>query len=319
MSNKSALVVLVVLSSLIYAEQGLAENTVWRIDSEHSTARLFLASSRNPGDAVNVGVARANGLVDRLGNDFATPDFDFTIYPADKTASLDRFKQNQNNDKAGNEPDYTLIRFKSTRVVRVDKKTFRVTGNLTLNYVERLVTYDPSEAYSGPVYGPAVTHSTTQEAVFEFHQVNPSGVQTTENGNSEWAAFSTISGENFPELLDAVSATDWPTFVSDEHCGMPLTVGEDFSGPYCTGETVERTPRKDLRCGMPATVGEDFAGEVCTQTSSPMLITDADEIGWEARHHGSGESNELVANEVQIQLDLQLTKMNSIVANSSGK
>jgi polyisoprenoid-binding protein YceI len=313
-----ALVVLFVLS-LIFVAPGLAQNAVWRIDSEHSTARLFLASSRNPDDTVNVGVARANGLVTRTADDSAVPFFDFTIYPADKTESLERSQQEQNNEKRGNEPDYTVISFKSARAVRIDKETFRVTGNLTLTYVERLAAYDPSEAYSGPVYGPAVTHSVRQEAVFEFHQVNPSGVQTEENGNSEWSAFTTISGENFPELLDAVSAMDWPTFVADEYCFTPLTIGEDYSGPACTGETVERTPRKNLHCEMPGTVGEDFAGEVCTQTSSPAVTTDAGANQWEARHHRTDEPNRLIANEVKFELDLHLTSAEVAPERISGE
>jgi polyisoprenoid-binding protein YceI len=318
--SKPALAVLVVLSSVIFVEPGLAKNPAWRIDSEHSTARLFLASSRNPVDTVNVGVARANGLVNPIADDSATPDFDFTIYPADKTASLERFEQNQNNDKPGDEPDYTLIRFKSTSVVPVDKNTFRVTGNLTLRYVVRPVTYDPTEAYSGPVYGPPVTHSVRQEAVFEFHQMNPSGASVAKNGDAEWSASSTITSHHFPKLLDAVSATDWPTFVADEHCVMPLTIGDDFSGPTCTGETVERASRKDIRCEMPANVGgEDFDGAVCSPTSFPLVITDPAQIAWEARHHTNGESNDLVANEVQIQLDLKLIKMNSTAAESLSK
>jgi polyisoprenoid-binding protein YceI len=319
MFNKSALVVFVVLSSLIFVEPGLAKNADSRIDSEHSTARLFLASSRNPVDTVNVGVARANGLVNPIADDSATSDFDFTIYPADKTASLERYEQNQNDDKPGDEPDYTLIRFKSTSVVRIDNKTFRVTGNLTLRYVVRPVTYDPTEAYSGPVYGPVITHSVRQAAVFTFHQVNPSGAWAANNGDAEWSAFSTITADHFPRLLDAVSTTDWPAFVADQHCVMPSAIGgDDFSGPTCTGETVKREARKDIRCGMPANVGEDFDGAACSPTSFPLVITDPAEIAWEARHDRNGEQNELIANEVQIQLDLKLIKMNSTVADNLG-
>jgi hypothetical protein len=70
---------------------------------------------------------------------------------------------------------------------------------------------------------------------------------------------------------------------------------------------------------MPTTVGEGFAGEVCTQTSFPMVITDPAEIDWEARHHRSGEPNELVANEVQIELDLHLTSTNFAPERTSGE
>ena len=304
----SALVALVVLGDFIFVVPAPAQNTIWRIDSEHSTGRLFLASSSNADATVNVGVARTNGLVTRNADDSAMPDFDFTIYPADKTASLERFQREQNNDKPGNEPDYTVISFKSTRVVRVDKETFRVTGNLTLTYVQRLATFDPSEAYSGPGYGPAITDSVRQEAVFEFRQVDPSGAQAAKKGNAEWFAVSTISGENFPELLEAVSATNWPTFVVGEHCVMPSTVGEDYSGSACTGETVEPAPRKDLHCETPTTAGEDYVGEVCTQAS------DAGENGLR-----SGEPSRLVANAVKIELDLHLTSANVAPERSSGE
>lgn len=314
MFKRSALVVLVVLSSFVLVVPTPAQNTVWRIDSEHSTGRLFLASSGNPDATVNVGVARANGLLTRNADDSGMTDFDFTIYPADKTASLERFQQEQNNDKPGNEPDYTVISFKSTRVVRVDEETLRVTGNLTLTYVEHLVTLDPSEAYAGPVYGPAITHSVRQKAVFEFRQVDPSGAQTAKKGNAEWFAVSTISGENFPELLEAVSATNWPTFVADQRCVMPSNMGEDYSGSTCTGETVEPAPRKDLHCEMPTMVGEDYAGEVCTQTSSPVVATDAAE-----NRLRSSEPNQLVANAVKIELDLHLTSADVVSQRSSGQ
>jgi polyisoprenoid-binding protein YceI len=310
----SDLVVLVVLSGFIFVVPAPAQNAIGRIDSEHSTGRLFLASSRNPDATVSVGVARANGLVTRNADDSTMPDFDFTIYPADKTASLERFQQERQTEKPGDDLDYTVVSFKSTRVVRVDKETFRVTGNLTLTYVQRLATFDPSEAYSGPVYGPAIIHSVRQEAVFEFRQVDTSGAQAAKKGNAEWFAVSTISGENFPELLEAVSATNWPTFVADENCVMPSTIGEDYPGPACAGETVGPAPRKDLHCEMPTTAGEDYAGEVCAQTSSPVVTTDAGE-----NRLRSSEPNQFVANAVKIELDLHLTSANVLPERSSGE
>jgi hypothetical protein len=137
-----------------------------------------------------------------------------------------------------------------------------------------------------------------QEAVFEFRQVDPSGAQAAKKGNAEWFAVSTISGENFPELLEAVSATNWPTFVADENCVMPSTVGEDYSGSACTGETVEPAPCKDLHCEMPTTVGEDYAGENGPRSSEP---------------------SRLVANAVKIELDLHLTSANVAPERSSGE
>src|SRR5271163_2129863 len=134
MLKKLALVVLLVIGGMMVILPAVAQNTVWRIDSEHSTARLFLASSKNPGARDNVGVARTSGAIDREAGDSARSDFDFTIYPADKTA-----------DESGSNPDYTAISFKSTHVVPVDDETVHVTGDLTLSYVERSVNADPSE------------------------------------------------------------------------------------------------------------------------------------------------------------------------------
>jgi len=283
MLRKSVLVVLLVMGGMMVALPAVAQNTVWRIDSEHSTARFFLASSKNPDTGDNVGVARTSGVIDQEAGDSTRSDFNFTIYPADKIA-----------DQSGNNPDYTVISFKSTYVVPVNEETFRVTGDLTLNYVEQSVTSDPSEAYSGPVYGPPVHHSVTQEAVFEFHKVTPAGTQKATDNKAKWLASSTTIGEDFPQLLNVVSSTNWPTFVADERCVVP-SVGEDFSGPSCTGETVERMARADVQCEVPS-VGEDFSGEICTETS-PVEV----------------------ANEVQMQLDLHLTRTAPAMAAISGQ
>jgi hypothetical protein len=299
MFRKLAFWALLVIGSLIVVTPAKAQSTVWRVDSEHSTARVFLASSRNADADLNLGVARASGTVIRTGSDSENPVFDFVIYPAEK-------------------PDDTVIHFKSTRVVREDRETYRVAGGLTLTYVQRSVTYDPSEAYSGPVYGPAVTHSVKQKAIFEFHKVDPSAARPVKEGSVEWIASSTINGESFPELLKAVATTVWPTFVADERCVMPSSVGEDFSGPACTGERVETAARKDLNCDMPATIGDDFAGEVCTPTSTPMVVAPSRDNQQHALRHNNAEPSVLVANEVKFQLDLQLTETNSTAVAGSG-
>jgi len=295
MFKKFAFVALLAISAMICARPVVAQSSTWRIDSEHSTARLFLASSNNPDSGVNVGVARTIGVIDQgvieqnAGNS-TVPSFDFTIYPADKTAPPDPSKHEQSSD-----PDYTVISFKSTDVVPVDNGTFRVRGDMTLTYVQRVATYDPTEAYAGAVYGPAVTYSVTEPADFEFQRVSPSALQKANEDKAEWLATSTTVGEMFPQLMNAVSTTNWPTFVADEKCVAPSNVGEDFSGPACTGTTIEVAARADVRCEVPS-VGEGFAGEVCTETSPVQ-----------------------VANEVRMQLDLHLTRTDSAASASSGQ
>lgn len=299
----------VALSGVISVAPALAQNSVSQIDSEHSTARLYLASSKNPNASLNVGVARASGAVKLSSGNSATPNFDFTIYPADEKPSLTKSAAGRREEK----PNYTVIAFKSRRVVSLTADTYRVSGDLTLTYVQRSVSYDPSESYSGPTYGPAITSSQTQSASFEFRRAISSG----NSANAEWIASSTISGEDFPELLNAVSSTVWPVFVADEQCSTPANVGEDFSGPACTGEVVEVAARKDLRCDTPAMVGEDFSGEVCTQIAPSIVAPDQGQA-ISAKHRHNADPNHLVANEVQIKLDLLTTGSSSTASLTSG-
>jgi len=284
MSKKLGLISFAVISAVICVRSAAAQNAVWRIDPEHSTARLFLASAKNPESSVNVGVARSSGVIIQTSNSKA-PTFNFTIYPADHSLN------------AASDPEYTVIHFKSTRVVPIDEANLRVTGDLTVTHVERLATFDPTEAYAGAVYGPAVTNSATHPAVFRFHRMSAYGVTSATRDRAEWSASSATLAEDFPELMNAVSTANWPTFVADERCATPSTVGEDYSGAKCTGETVERTARADVHCEVPSTVGEDFAGQVCTETSPVRLV----------------------ANEVHMQLDLHLTRTESAALVSSGQ
>ncbi len=312
MFKKIAEIAFVAVAGIAFVAPALAQNSVSQIDSEHSTARLYLASSKNPTDSVNVGVARTSGVVALSAGNSTTPDFDFTIYPADKKSVLADSADNLRDDKA----DYTIIAFKSRRVVPLAAGAYRVSGDLTLSYVQRTVSYDPSESYSGPTYGPAITLSQTEPASFEFRRATPS----VNSANAEWIASSTIHAEDFPQLLATVSSTVWPVFVADEHCAMPSNIGrEDYSGPTCTGERVDVAARKDLHCEAPATVGEDFAGEVCTQVDPFLATTEPEQSLSTSRHHKNADSTRLVANEVQIQLDLLTTSSSATVSLASGE
>jgi polyisoprenoid-binding protein YceI len=307
----------VVLVGIISAMPVAAQNNTWRIDSEHSTARLFLASSKTPDAEVNVGIARLRGVVDDIGGDPRASAFDFTIYPADET-----IVPSSSEETRGDLPDadvYTVISFKSKQVVPTGGANFRVTGDLTVTYIERTATYDATVAYSGPVYGPPVMHSEKREAVFVFQRMSAPTSQKPNERAAELSGSSAIVAEDFPELVNAVSATDWPALVADEHCVMPLDIGEDFSGPRCSGEAVEPTPRTDVHCRMRTRVGEDFAGEVCTGTPLQLGTSERAETPAEKPKHGRGAQNNLVANELKIQLDLQLTRTAPIVSEARGE
>jgi polyisoprenoid-binding protein YceI len=309
--------VVIVLVGIISAMPVAAQNTAWRIDSEHSTARFFVASSKTPDAIVNVGIARLSGVVDDIAGDPGESAFDFTIYPADETTV-----PTTSDETRSDLPDadaYTVISFKSKRAVPTGGGAFRVTGDLTLTYIERITTYDATVAYGGPVYGPPVKHSEKREAVFVFQRMSALTSQTPNGHTAELSGSSAIAAEDFPELFSAVSTTEWPAFVADQRCVMPLNVGEDFSGALCSGEAVKPTPRTDIHCRMRATVGQDFAGEVCTGTPLQMETSEGAGSRAEERHHGPGAPNNLVANELKIQVDLQLTRTDSLLLGGGGK
>jgi hypothetical protein len=312
MARKLAVFAFVSLTGMFSVAPVFAQNSVSQIDSEHSTARLYLASSKNPNGSVNVGVARTSGVIKLSADDSATPDFDFTIYPADEKSS----PVNSEAGRRGEPADYTVISFKSSRVVPLVADTFRVSGQLTTTFVQHVASYEPSESYSGATYGPSITRSENREVAFEFRRVTAPG----NSGNGEWTASATVLGEDSPELLNAVSSTVWPVFVADERCVTSSTnVGEDFSGPACTGERVDVAARKDLHCEAPATVGEDFAGEVCAQADPFLTTADPEQTLSASRHHNNAGSTRLVANEVHIQLDLLTTSSSSAASLTSGK
>jgi hypothetical protein len=120
--------------------------------------------------------------------------------------------------------------------------------------------------------------------------------------------------------MTAVASTVWPVFVADEKCSTPSNLGtEDYSGPTCTGERVDVAARKDLRCDISLTVGEDFSGEVCTQVA-PSIVTPNQQHTLSAKHHRSNaDANHIVANEVQIRLDLFTTGPGSTVSMAAGQ
>src|SRR5260221_13484698 len=307
MLKKFSTFALIAVAGFASVAPAFAQSSVSRIDAEHSTARLYLASSTNPDANLNVGVARTAGVVKLNPADSAIPDYHFQIYPAYKHLSLAASRREA-------KPDYTIIAFKSRRVVPLAANSYRVSGDLTLTFVQRTVSYDPSEGYSGPTYGPSITLSQSQPASFEFHRATASD----NTAAHEWIPSSNISVQHFPELMTAVSSTVWPVFVADEKCSAPSNLGtEDYSGPACTGERIDATARKDLSCDTPLPFGEDFSAEVCTQVA-PSIVTPDQCQTFSARHqHNKTNANHIVANEIQIRLDLFTTGPGSAISVAS--
>ncbi|HYA63506.1 MAG TPA: YceI family protein [Candidatus Sulfotelmatobacter sp.] len=311
----------IAIVGLLAGRLAMAQSNTAPIDSQYSAARLFLSSSKSPDKEINVGVARVSGNIRWSANDPSQSVFDFTAYPADQGEPALEFDDHEANQEFPTTASYTVIDFKSKRVEPNDDGSFRVTGDLTVTQVERIATYEPSEAYSGPTYGAAVVHSATRDAVFVFRRAQSTDVKAEKlsTGAALWLASSVVSAKELPELLKAVAATDWPVFVEEERCDMPANVGEDYSGPACSTKIVDRVARTDVQCSMPSFVGEDFAGEQCT--GAPLQTPTSTTTGSQSvnRHHSSDDPQQLVADEVRLQLELQLGQPNSARLGTSGQ
>ena len=310
MARASDGLILSVLTGLFFANPVLAQTTVWGIDSMHSAARLFVSSSNRRDTRINVGVAILSGEIRQNTGDSLPAAFAFQIYPADKNPKLVQPEGRGTEPHGLNSTGSTIFTFSSRAVEPVDEKTVRVRGDLTATYVSRDATYDPSKGYSGPVFGPPITHTMKREAIFVFRRVVHAGAREEERRNAEWSASSTIPSDAFPELWNAVVTTDWPAFVLGEQCVMPSSVGGALTGPACEGRVVEPAPRTDIHCVMPSAVGEDFAGEVCTGAPLPVVPKRENESR-AGGGHGNKSSPQLLANELEIELHVSLAEAHS--------
>jgi hypothetical protein len=221
----------------------------------------FPSAQANP-NSFNVGVVQVNGKIHLVAGNLAASLADFTLASAD-TGTLQ-----------------TNIAFKSTRTV-VENDEVDVIGDLTLTILERCATYNPTEDYAGPVYGERVAHDVTRPVVFVF----PKAKLAEQNAKAEVSGTALIGRESFPELLRAIYAVNWPPLVEDERCQMPTGVGEDYTGPSCTGTVVETHNAASVL----ASVGEDYRG---SETASPA------------------------GNQLKIVLNLQLTRESSVATAS---
>jgi hypothetical protein len=163
--------------------------------------------------------------------------------------------------------DQTLLTFRSTRIMRTGNGKLEVIGELTLTRVERTVEATPTEAYAGPMYGDPVIHDETREITFLFPSLNaalPSGsliTATLQNREAqEIVGSARVGHEDFPELLDSIKETNWPSVIQNKDCRV-LAIGEAYSGSQCTGILIAATSHDNCRAS--ATVGEDYSGQQC--------------------------------------------------------
>jgi polyisoprenoid-binding protein YceI len=213
-------IVLIFAIATIAAVPAIASEGNWKLDAEHSTARILLGAN-----AFNIGVARVGGSVELDAAEPANSVLDLSI------------------DPAGGK----LLTFKSRRAtIGLDGK-LQVSGDLTLSRVVREVYVNAAEDYYGPVYGEPTQQVVTREVTFVLPM----------DGHGEKAeitAEATIFRENFPELFAAVADVNWQPVIQDEACQVPQA-GEDYAGTLCSGKVVDPD-----RSTVFARLGEDYHG-----------------------------------------------------------
>ena len=208
----------------------------WQVDTRHSDAKLITDATTDYGKTkINVALGYA-----RIRGDFKIDDADptkssieFRFYPAmsmvpsidEDGKSLKQWFQNPANQ--------TLVCFHSKRVVRTPDGRLQATGELAVTRVDRNVEADPTQAYSGPVYGPPMIHRVSHEATFVFDLGDANGSGQKEGG-LQASGSTSMFREDFPQLVKTVVNTYWPTVVQEQNCQYP-DASEAYSGAQCTG------------------------------------------------------------------------------------
>lgn len=211
----------------------------WQVDAGHSDAQLITDATTDYGKTksnVTIGYARLNGRVVIDNDNLAKSSFDLRFYPSTAMSPVIDEDGKFLNRWLADLSNHTLVCFHSKRVVRTPDGRLQATGELAVTRVDRDVDADPTEAYSGPVYGPPMIHRISREGTFIFDF--PAAGNGQKESSVKASGSTSMFREDFPQLLKTVVNTYWPTVVQDEKCQNPGAT-EAYSGPQCTGTFLE--------------------------------------------------------------------------------
>jgi polyisoprenoid-binding protein YceI len=256
MNNKVTQIALATVLAAGCAAPALAQNTNWKLKSEHSTGRLSVGSAADPNTIFDVGIARVKGSVRLDAGSLTDSSFDFTIYPVDEGPASINEDGSVNAAEFSNVARSTAINFRSkeAKLTRVGK--LEVTGDLTLSHLERPFLIAYSEAYGGAVYGEPEVRSATREVTFVFDNAPATAAKAGASRKLKLTASADINTEDFPGLLEAVTNANWPVVVEDKACQEPARNGEEYHGTGCTDTPVVISSRPPAS----VTVSEDYPG-----------------------------------------------------------
>jgi polyisoprenoid-binding protein YceI len=228
----------------------------WRIDTRHSDAQLITDATTNYGKTkidTTLGFARVSGVVQLDEGDSARSSVDLKIYPATSMGSPIDESGKFRDQWFANLANNTLVCFHSKGLSHRPDGKLQTTGTLVLTRVDRNVEVTPSEAYSGPVYGPPMIHRVTHEMTFIFEPPATDAKDHKDSGIM-MSGSTSMFREDFPQLVQAVVSTQWPVVVQEETC-KPGEPGSAYHGPQCTGVFLQAPPVPQVPQSGP---GEDY-------------------------------------------------------------
>jgi len=230
----------------------------WQVDTRHSDAQLITDGTTDYGKTktdFTLGFGRMNGSLKIDDADPTKSSVVFRFYPATSMASPIAEDGKFLNQWLMNLSNHTLVCFHSKTVQRTADGRLQATGDLTLTRVDRNVDLTPSEAYSGPVYGPPMVHRVSREATFVFDLPTADG-SGQKGGGIQTTASTSLYREGFPQLVKAVVSAYWPPVVQDEKCKAP-DPSEAYKGAQCTGTFLET---HNIPEALGERVGDDYPG-----------------------------------------------------------
>jgi polyisoprenoid-binding protein YceI len=229
----------------------------WQVDTRHSDVQLVTDGMTDFGKTkvdFTLGFGRVNGQMKIDDADPTKSSIVFRFYPATNMTPAIAENGKFLSQWLMNVSNQTLVCFHSKTVQKTPDGRLQATGDLTLTRVDRNVELDPTEAYSGPTYGPPIIHRVSREATFVFDLRPADGAK---DGAIEATATTNVGRENFPQLVKAVIGTTWPPVVKDKNCENPSGGSESYRGFQCTGTFMEPS-------GLPADpalqTAEDYSG-----------------------------------------------------------
>lgn len=224
MTHKFSRLALSAVAASLLALPAFAQSSDWKVDSNHSVARIAItAKSPDGAGSGTLGGAAVSGTLRLDNSDPSKSTLQLDLYPAGSGPA------------AADGVQSILLSFRSEKAALTPDGKLKVTGTLTVTRVVRILDLTANEAYSGPVeVGRQVVKTTREESLI---LPVPSADPRDPQGNVflDVSTELKVNREDFPELVDDVLSTNWPAKAQDESCQSSPSAAEDYAGTLCTG------------------------------------------------------------------------------------